>query len=375
MEDDQALSSDMFAFGEPTDFNQMFNIEDLFGPGELLDWAPSDEATHRFEFRPGAREEQTLAGIVAYDEDDTGDYDPAEERKRIRRANRRKQRLSIQQGEPEIDLGGSQADGDEEGDNLDDDDADTLEKVSSERTQIGRPSERPERAVQSHTTLPTSFALHRRLPAAGRAVVIRLRTKFCHPFVFNYDDFEGEDDCHFCQNPSLALVGLPPTEVVVRQLPHGRGWEELHRAGTANRIRNTKLCCMCTLRRIEIIACAHHDMRRIEKWNPMTFQQAFGALRRGDNEQTWCSICCNVARWECCTANNSQLDKTRTGCGLALCKLCTLVLDSFQGNLQRMLKEVKDECSEDRPIGLRADHILLKRNGLLMSYVTDGKGS
>ena len=43
--------------------------------------------------------------------------------------------------------------------------------------------------------------------------------------------------------------------------------------------------------------------------------------------------------------------------------------DKHKGDLQQMLSVLKDEPSDERPLGLRADWSLLKQDGLLMRYV------
>lgn len=46
-----------------------------------------------------------------------------------------------------------------------------------------------------------------------------------------------------------------------------------------------------------------------------------------------------------------------------------LLTGVYDGDLQEMLRNIKDERSSERMLGLRADYGLLKQDGLLMSYV------
>ena len=46
-----------------------------------------------------------------------------------------------------------------------------------------------------------------------------------------------------------------------------------------------------------------------------------------------------------------------------------LLAVGYDDDLQRMLREIKDEPSKERMLGLRADYELLKEDGLLMRYV------
>ena len=51
-----------------------------------------------------------------------------------------------------------------------------------------------------------------------------------------------------------------------------------------------------------------------------------------------------------------------------------LLAGVYDGDLQKMLAELKDEPSKERMFGLRVDWELLKQDGLLMRYVLWSNG-
>lgn len=81
-------------------------------------------------------------------------------------------------------------------------------------------------------------------------------------------------------------------------------------------------------------------------------------------QERWCSICPSLASYECCAPSPMGKD-----CGLLVCEACMVSIVSHDGDLNNALKGLKDEPSEERMLGLRADCGLLGREGLLMRWV------
>lgn len=116
--------------------------------------------------------------------------------------------------------------------------------------------------------------------------------------------------------------------------------------------------------------CPVHELRPIVgvKQNALDINTAFAELLSGSAKTKnvkWCAICPSLATYECCSpSDNSE------GCGLTVCEQCMVMLSGvYDGDLQKMLPEVRDEPTEERMLGLRADHELLRDDGLLMRYV------
>lgn len=52
-----------------------------------------------------------------------------------------------------------------------------------------------------------------------------------------------------------------------------------------------------------------------------------------------------------------------------LCETCMVSVVGSDGNLEKALDQLRDTPSEERVLGLRADHEFLRREGLLMRFV------
>lgn len=80
--------------------------------------------------------------------------------------------------------------------------------------------------------------------------------------------------------------------------------------------------------------------------------------------EKWCSLCPALAQYDCCTQGAHG-----KGCGLLLCEACMVSVVSNDGSLERTLKELKDEPTPERVLGLRADAELLRKDGLLGRWI------
>lgn len=200
-----------------------------------------------------------------------------------------------------------------------------------------------------------------------------VRTKFCHPMFFVYKDKtpDKSDPCHFCSSAHFGLIGLEERVTEVIEWYDGRGWEEIGGGHRGDNVKGSQMCTNCTFTRMQIMICDDHGLRRITKAgaeldHEAAFQRLFDSeLAKGDR---WCSVCCNLAAWECCSKQKVHVHPGE-GCGLALCEACVEDLENCGGSLETMLQVLEDKPSEARPAGLRADYELLKEDGLLRRYL------
>jgi len=204
-----------------------------------------------------------------------------------------------------------------------------------------------------------------------------VRTKFCHPMLFDYQDdtTDGSDPCHFCACGYFGLIGLEERTTEVIEWYDGRGWEEIGGGHRGDSIKGSQMCTPCTMARMQIMVCDDHALSRItESDTQVNYEAAFERLfdPEAAAADRWCSVCCNLAAWECCVEQELQPGEE---CGLALCEPCLADLQTCGGSLETMLQALEEKPSEARPAGLRADHELLKQDGLLMRYLNHSNAS
>ncbi|KAK5132049.1 hypothetical protein LTR08_000386 [Meristemomyces frigidus] len=393
-----------------------------------LTWAPANGGTDgvipfedyasKYELRPQSG--KAGFGSTWLDQDETGDYDPTEERRKLK-ARRTKPKPQPRERECEDDMFDSK---DEEEVNSETASRDRLQLLvqlnfSSEagkasfrrhvnelpaRTEpstdefatyyklrkkslatVSHSGSRLHRARVSDTQAPRSATAPTKKRAAREPLEQRtptkqpknatqsagtekkITTKFCHPIIFNYEDTDGSKSCNFCGPNSCAILGLEAKEVEVIDWVDGHGLTEVSGGHMASGAANTRMCMDCTMQRMPAIACPKHDMHPMPGVSQETVDVdgALMALFSGEQRiaDRWCSICPSLAFYEC-------EDGTEVGCGLSLCEHCMLSLTGvYDGDLQMMLTKLEDDPSEARPLGLRADAEFLKQDGLLMRYV------
>jgi hypothetical protein len=216
------------------------------------------------------------------------------------------------------------------------------------------------------------------LPVSGTPRTVS--TKLCHPVHFDYQDptRDGSDPCHFCHRAAYSIIGLEERTLEIIEWDDGSGWEEVRGGHKSEGQDPTQVCPECTMARMKIMVCGDHALRRIEGVDneKQDLLKATNRLVDWEDEErravdkepmeTWCSVCCNLAAWECCLEQEYERGE---GCGLALCRLCVVDLGKCGGSFEKMLQQLKDELTTERPLGLRADYGLLKQDGLLMGYL------
>ncbi|KAI6804997.1 hypothetical protein KC332_g14336 [Hortaea werneckii] len=237
------------------------------------------------------------------------------------------------------------------------------------RKAVGKPAE-DHAAVKHQKDGATRDPRHTTNGATKKIV-----SRFSHPIQFNAEDPTGSMPCAFCEQTSFQVIGLEAKEYDVIEWQDGRGYDEIGGGHRGDGVEPTRVCTACTMRRLLIIICESHKMRLIPGLSLETIDVEgaisslfSGALRQQDR---WCSVCPSLASYECEAASSVDLlGHECQGCGLSLCETCMVNLaDKHKGDLQQMLTDLKDEPSDERPLGLRADWDLLKQDGLLMRYV------
>ncbi|KAL9576859.1 MAG: hypothetical protein Q9212_006762 [Teloschistes hypoglaucus] len=213
------------------------------------------------------------------------------------------------------------------------------------------------------------------------------------PVIFNYQPAknDGTIPCHFCADPSYAIVGCRPKESSIQNLSP------------------THMCVSCTLERIQILTCDEHDIQEIPGKVPddldYTKVQNWKYANDGwpgsydDVDWEWCNLCMNEATHACYRVNvlDRQTDeaditgekdasarkgkgkaKEETakpqGCGLRLCEecasyLCQEPVETLEECLLSKVARLKDWWNRT---GVRADAELLLQNGSLANFLRQG---
>ncbi|KAI6884660.1 hypothetical protein KC363_g3543 [Hortaea werneckii] len=237
------------------------------------------------------------------------------------------------------------------------------------RKAVGKPAE--DHAAVKHQKDGATRDPRHTTNGATKKIVSRLS----HPIQFNAEDPTGSMPCSFCEHTSFQVIGLEAKEYDIIEWQDGRGYDEIGGGHREDGVERTRVCTACTMRRLLIIMCESHKMRLIPglSLETMDVEGAIGSLFSGALRQQdrWCSVCPSLASYECEAASSVDLlGHECQGCGLSLCETCMVNLaDKHKGDLQHMLTDLKDEPSDERPLGLRADWDLLKQDGLLMRYV------
>lgn len=194
-----------------------------------------------------------------------------------------------------------------------------------------------------------------------------VRTKLCHPVRFDHVDstHDKSDPCHFCDREAYGIIGLEPLTIQVVEWDDGRGWEEVGGGHRSEGTKATQVCPDCTMSRMKIMVCEGHALRRIQGVDveKQDLLKSMDRLVEKNARETWCSVCCDLAIWECCL---EQQVEEGEGCGLTLCGSCEADMKRYDGSFEAMLQHLEED---DREIGLRADYELLKQDGLLMGYL------
>ncbi|GAB7346100.1 hypothetical protein MBLNU457_4857t1 [Dothideomycetes sp. NU457] len=209
------------------------------------------------------------------------------------------------------------------------------------------------------------------LPLLPRGVKIRrIVTKLCHPITFGGESNDPKKPCSFCTTASYAIFGLGEKHVSVRDSGPGKPFTEISGGHAEAGHPHTHICGDCTMSRFKIASC-EHDLEpfRAAESAAMNINDAFSRMveNQADGSDIWCSLCPTLATHRCKTVGAMS----GKGCGLVLCETCMVEMAGlYDCNLVEMLRDAKDEITDNRPFGYRADVEIMKPDdGALARYI------
>ncbi|OQO13047.1 hypothetical protein B0A48_02511 [Cryoendolithus antarcticus] len=132
------------------------------------------------------------------------------------------------------------------------------------------------------------------------------------------------------------------------------------------------ICRGCQISRLPITQCGHEKIRGIASIQTKMLDVG-AAYRRIDGSPTddpdiWCSLCFNLAVHRCRDVKGADI-----GCGLALCTECSSAMrKEYDGDLQKLLAAMKRGEAGTRKRGWRTDALLLEAGGPLVKLLNDG---
>jgi hypothetical protein len=133
------------------------------------------------------------------------------------------------------------------------------------------------------------------------------------------------------------------------------------------------------------MSCAKHELRRwdVSHMGSGNWHRGMAALLDGrfadvdeDGEEVryhWCSVCVNLATWECVSMQEDMAGASvKVGCGLLLCDLCAVEVEAANGDLQSVVRKLEESDGLDqiRPRGLRADVNFLREDGIMEKFLS-----
>jgi hypothetical protein len=182
--------------------------------------------------------------------------------------------------------------------------------------------------------------------------------------VFNSD----EADCAFCTDPEVQVFGFGVIWAEVVDCEDMSGFVEIQGGHADNGVPVTKLCEMCTTRRMTILTCKPHDMQPIPGAEYSDKAQAAAKRLLLDEDvqdiERHCHICFGLATYACC-ATETEDDGDDSSCGLQLCELCSdKLMKVHHGVLNGLVNDTADGEQD-----CRADAELLTTNGSLERYL------
>jgi len=209
------------------------------------------------------------------------------------------------------------------------------------------------------------------IPTAGLTMTIK--TGFAHPISFSHDPpADGSAPCHWCENLTYGILGLPQRRVEVIDYQSGEGYVEINGGHTADGVPPSRMCNVCTFARMKILGCSAHDIQPIIKEIPDTLDimQWMDPDMMADAPFEWCSVCPRPASYECGNTSPADMrlsDDSVVGCGLKLCEDCALgLVNEHGGDLTEYLRALEEN---DDNFTLRADAYFLRSDGHLLSRI------
>ena len=213
------------------------------------------------------------------------------------------------------------------------------------------------------------------LPVSTAGLRKTIKTGFAHPISFNHDPpADGSHPCHWCENLTYGILGLPQRLVEVIDNENGEGYVEIDGGYTADGVPPSRMCTICTLARMQILGCSPHEIQPngTEIPDKLDVMQWMDTDMMADAPFEWCSVCPRPASYECGNAPSPDMrfsDDSVAGCGLKLCEDCALSLvNEHDGGLTEYLKALEEES--DTSFTVRADACFLRSDGHLLSCVS-----
>ncbi|KAL2820871.1 hypothetical protein BDW59DRAFT_150450 [Aspergillus cavernicola] len=314
---------------------------------------------------------RNMANIVSstwHDDDDSEDYDPAQERKQLKR--KRTASLDDESGRAEKNrsssprLESSTSEGEpvsvgfldslplfqeEDGQELDMD-IDTV--VESSLEQVPDPTKGND--LQSPNGVKARVVVDNEL----RTMPTRsITTSFAHPVKFDHVP-QPSDPCHWCADFTYGILGLGKRTVEMIDLGGGI-YNEITGGHTQDGHKPSRMCVSCAQKRMNIIKCPGHQITPLAGLNPQSFdfKAAYDSFtpssRRRIEKNAWCSLCPTPAFLRCGTIfGHGQSRVVATGCGLQLCETCAILMRAFRGDIAQV---VAMNVAEDPEDGSHAD--------------------
>jgi len=210
------------------------------------------------------------------------------------------------------------------------------------------------------------------LPLLPKGVKSReIVTKLRHPITFGGESEDANKPCSFCTTASYAILGLGQKRVSVWDSGPGEFLTEISGGRAEAGEPHTQICGDCTMKRFSMLTCPDHDLApfRTAESAVMNLNDALTRMleNRPDGSDIWCSLCPMLATYQCKTAGAMN----EKGCGLVLCETCAVEMTGlYDYNLMNMLKAARDEVTDLRPLGYRADMEIMKPgDGALARYM------
>jgi hypothetical protein len=90
------------------------------------------------------------------------------------------------------------------------------------------------------------------------------KTPWAHPINFKVPTAERVKPCHFCADFRHGISSYSLIDAEVYQLLGGHQWNEAGRGHMANGKEATRMCVQCALRRLFVVECSKHVMKRFD---------------------------------------------------------------------------------------------------------------
>ena len=225
------------------------------------------------------------------------------------------------------------------------------------------------------------------LPASSLATNAKtITTRLAHPIQLNYTpsvllipasrSAPTIPACHFHPITAYSVLGLTVAKPIVVDSPDGEGYVEISGGHIDQGFPASRMCTSCVQQRVRIMACEGHSLMPLsesETYHGPAGKYVTALLWAEDDDPEhpgeswkWCHICPKPAVYKCSKAEATVAEegaRGEGGCGLLLCNSCMEWMTmEFEGNLEKYIECMLEECDGGTNWGVRADvEMLLKR--------------